>query len=141
MEHQVGPMDTVEQTLILPLFEGVDKPPNRSLTGLSRAGQSQVRSAIVSDDFDGKSGKMISLWNDDCKVVLVGMGKSSDMKSNSVRDAGANTLAALNKTHGKAITVRFTSGWKISMMTAFAEGMMLRDYKFCLLYTSDAADE
>nr|MBC8517731.1 hypothetical protein [Euryarchaeota archaeon] len=98
MEHQVGPMDTVEQTLILPLFEGVDKPPNRSLTGLSRAGQSQVRSAIASDDFDGKSGKMISLWNDDCKVILVGMGKSSDMKSNSVRDAGANALATLNKT-------------------------------------------
>nr|AIF00935.1 aminopeptidase A/I (CARP, pepA) [uncultured marine group II/III euryarchaeote KM3_13_G12]AIF09796.1 aminopeptidase A/I (CARP, pepA) [uncultured marine group II/III euryarchaeote KM3_41_A09] len=141
MEHQVGPMDTVEQTLILPLFEGVDKPPNRSLTGLSRAGQSQVRSAIASDDFDGKSGKMISLWNDDCKVILVGMGKSSDMKSNSVRDAGANALAALNKTHGKSITVRFTSGWKVTMMTAFAEGMMLRDYKFDKYLSKDDDDD
>jgi leucyl aminopeptidase len=84
---------------------------------------------------------MISLWNGDCKVVLVGMGKPSDLKSNSARDAGANTMASLNKSHGKAITVRFTSGWKATMMTAFAEGMMLRDYKFDKYLSKDDKDD
>jgi leucyl aminopeptidase len=148
MQHQVGVILNWNKTegpgpstLILPLFEGVDKAPNRSLTGLSRAGQSQVKAAIASDDFDGKSGKMISLWNDDCKVVLVGMGKSSEQKSNSVRDVGANAFASLNKSHGKAITVRFTSGWKSSMMSVFAEGMMLRDYKFDKYLSKDDDDD
>lgn len=130
MDCTVSPIDEVKQTLILPLFEGVEKPPNRALTGLGRASQSQVKAAISSSDFDGKPGKMISLWGEQTKVILVGMGKSSDLSSSAARDAGAKTLAALNKSHGKSLTVRLTTGWKSESMVAFAEGMMLRDYKF-----------
>ena len=141
MEHQVTTIETVAETLILPLFEGTNKSPNRSLIGLSRSSQSQVRGAIASEDFDGKPSKTISLWDSECKVILLGMGKSEDLKENSTRDAGANIVASLGKTHGKNLTVRFTSGWKANQMVAFAEGMMLRDYKFDKYMSKDEDDD
>ena len=141
MEHQVTTIETVAETLILPLFEGTNKSPNRSLIGLSRSAQSQVRGAIASEDFDGKSSKTMSLWDCEYKVILLGMGKSEDLKENSARDAGANIVASLGKTHGKNLTVRFTSGWKANQMVAFAEGMMLRDYKFDKYMSKDEDDD
>ncbi len=140
MKHQVDLMEAFEGTLILPLFEGVDKPPNRSLIGLSRSAQTQVKAALASDDFDGKTGKIISLWNEGGKVILVGMGKSSELKDNAARDAGAKTMAAMNKTHGKKLAVRYTTGWKAEQMISFAEGMMLRDYKFDKYLSKDDDD-
>ena len=133
-------MEAFEGTLILPLFEGVDKPPNRSLIGLSRSAQTQVKAALASDDFDGKTGKIISLWNEGGKVILVGMGKSSELKDNAARDAGAKTMAAMNKTHGKKLAVLYTTGWKAEQMISFAEGMMLRDYKFDKYLSKDDDD-
>ncbi|MBS71458.1 MAG: hypothetical protein CMO20_00705 [Thermoplasmata archaeon] len=140
MKHQVDLMEAFEGTLILPLFEGEDKPPNRSLIGLSRSAQTQVKAALASDDFDGKTGKIISLWNEGGKVILVGMGKSSELKDNAARDAGAKTMAAMNKTHGKKLAVRYTTGWKAEQMISFAEGMMLRDYKFDKYLSKDDDD-
>jgi len=141
MDYTVSPIDKISQTLILPLFEGVEKPPNRSLSGLGRVSQSQVKAAIASEDFDGKSGKMVSLWGEENKVVLVGMGKAGDLTTNNARDAGANAIAAMDKSHGKALTVRFTSGWKQDTIAAFAEGMMLRDYKFDKYLSKDDDDD
>ncbi|MBO58571.1 MAG: hypothetical protein CMA77_06210, partial [Euryarchaeota archaeon] len=141
MEHQVSTIEKVAETLILPLFEGIKKPPNRSLVGLSRSAQTQVKGAIGSADFDGKSGKSMTLWDEECKVLLVGMGKSEDLDENNARDAGAKMVASFSKTHGKNLTVRFTSGWKANQMVAFAEGMMLRDYKFDKYLSKDEDDE
>ncbi len=141
MEHQVTTIEKVAETLILPLFEGIKKPPNRSLVGLSRSAQTQVRGVIGSADFDGKSGKTMSLWDEECKVLLVGMGKSDELDENNSRDAGAKIVASLAKTHGKNLTVRFTSGWKANQMVAFAEGMMLRDYKFDKYLSKEDEDD
>ena len=67
--------------MVLPLFEGVNKAPNNSLSGL-RNQRSLVRDALSSGGFDGKKGSRMTLWTPGCNVVLVGMGKkdSSDTR-------------------------------------------------------------
>lgn len=142
MEHNVSAIGKIGKTLILPLFEGVDKPPNRALQGLGRPSRTQAKSLIESKDFNGKSGEVVTLWGENTKVVLLGMGKGDAFDSNQARDGGANILAHLGKRHGKSLTVRFTFGWKRETMLAFAEGMMLSDYKFDRYLSKDAdADE
>ena len=42
--------------LVLPFFEGNDKPPNNALSGLSRSQRTLVREALASGGFDGKKG-------------------------------------------------------------------------------------
>ena len=55
MEHKVSTIEKVGETLILPFFEGINKPPNRSLVGLSRGAQNQVKGAISSNDFEQRA--------------------------------------------------------------------------------------
>ena len=141
MKHSTSSIGNVEGTLILPLFEGCDKAPNKSLLGLERGTQSQVRDALSSEDFTGKAGSTLSVWSNSNKVLLVGMGKQDSLDDTGARKAGAKTLAGLGKQHGKSLTVRFTTGWKITPMVAFAEGMMLRDYKFDKYLAKDDDDD
>ena len=128
MDAKVSEFGKIGDILVLPLFQGTDKAPNNALNGLSRTQRSLVNDALSSDSFSGKSGKHLHVWTADCQVVLVGMGESPSEKE--CRDGGAKTLAALSKDQGTNITVRFTTGWTTSMMSLFAEGMILRDYDF-----------
>ena len=128
MDASVSEFNGVGDILILPLFEGIDKAPNNALVGLSRTQRSLVNEALSSDSFSGKSGKRLSVWTADCRVVLVGMGV--DPSDKTCRDSGAKTLASLSKDNGTNITLRFTTGWSSSKMSLFAEGMILRDYSF-----------
>ena len=121
MEWNVEGIGESAQTLILPLFEEVAKAPNKATSGLGRSTSAQVREAVVSDDFDGKSGKSLTLWNSGQKVVLAGMGLPENLAEKDARDAGAKLLASLSKQHGKSLTVRFTTGWRPGQMIAFAE--------------------
>ena len=116
--------------LILPIFKGVEKAPNNSLTGVSRVQRGLVRDALSSGGFDGKKGKRMSLWTPDCNIVLVGMGDKDTLDHKVARDTGAKVIASLSKKKGVDVTVRFTSGWTGERMLDFAEGMMLRDYEF-----------
>ena len=116
--------------LILPLFEGTEKAPNNSLTGLSRVQRRLVKDALDSKEFDGKKGKKMTLWTSGCNIVLVGMGARDSLTHKIARNTGARTISSLSKKNGVGITVRFTSGWTADRMLDFVEGMMLRDYEF-----------
>ena len=141
MEWNVEGIGESAQTLVLPLFEEVAKAPNKATSGLGRSTAAQVREAVASDDFDGKSGKSLTLWNSGQKVILAGMGLPENLAEKDARDAGAKLLASLSKQHGKSLTVRFTTGWRPGQMIAFAEGMMLRDYKFDKYQQKDDDDD
>ena len=116
--------------MVLPLFEGVDKPPNNSLSGLSRSQRSLVRDALSSGGFDGKKGMRMTLWTPGCNIVLVGMGEKDSLGHKIARNTGARLIASMSKKKGIDVTVRFTSGWSVKRMIDFAEGMLLRDYEF-----------
>jgi hypothetical protein len=87
-------------TLVLPLFEGVSKAPNRALAGVPRTSSTLVKEAISSDDFSGKSGQSLTIWGSDLRVLLLGMGKSDGLSTKEARDGGANLVAGLAKSHG-----------------------------------------
>lgn len=141
MEHSIGPIGKVAPTLILPMFEGVQKPPYHSVTGLPRSVQRMVKAALLNGDFYGKAGDAMSIWSTHHKVLLVGIGRTDRLTDKDARDSGAKTFARLAKRHGKNLTVRFTSGWKVDQMIAFAEGMMLRDYEFDKYLSRDKNDD
>ena len=59
MEISISEFVKPGSQLILPLFEGNEKAPNNSLTGLGRSQRSLVREAISSGDFDAKKGNRV----------------------------------------------------------------------------------
>ena len=120
----------VGSQLILPLFEGNNKPPNNSLSGLGRSQRNHVKEALSSGEFDGKKGKRMTIWTPGCNIILVGMGSKESLGHKRARNTGARLIAAMSKKKGLGVTVRFTSGWSARRMIDFAEGMMLRDYEF-----------
>ena len=130
MQHQTGLMIDVGPTLILPLFAGLEKIPNTSLKGLRRSVQGLVRGSVERGDFSGDVDEKLSIWTQEQKVLLIGMGPRDKVTDELARDIGAKTLSGLHKSHGKLLTVRFTTGWRVAHMIAYAEGMMLRDYEF-----------
>ncbi|MAH98168.1 MAG: hypothetical protein CMA12_02300, partial [Euryarchaeota archaeon] len=130
MEISVSEFLEPGSQLILPLFEGNEKAPNNSLSGLERSQRRLVREAISSGDFDAKKGKRLSIWTPGCNIILVGMGEKETIGHKRARNIGARLISAISKKKGTDITVRFTSGWNSERMNDFAEGMMLRDYEF-----------
>ena len=130
MEWKNSEFGEIGDQLVLPLFEGVEKPPNNSLSGLNRSQRTLVREAIASDDFEGKKGQRMTVWTPDCRVLLVGMGEKGEFGHGKARNIGARVMGALSKKKGLSVTVRFTSGWSSERMVDFTEGMMLRDYEF-----------
>ena len=114
----------VGSQLILPLFEGNNKPPNNTLSGLGRSQRNHVKEALSSGEFDGKKGKKMTLWTSGCNIVLVGMGARDSLTHKIARNTGARTISSLSKKNGVGITVRFTSGWTADRMLDFVEGMM-----------------
>ncbi len=74
MKISNGEFTELGTQLVLPFFEGSDKPPNNSLSGLSRSQRGLVRDALASGSFDGKKGKRMTLWTPGCNIILVGDG-------------------------------------------------------------------
>ena len=130
MDWTINKFGNIGMQLILPFFEGISKAPNKSLDGLNRKQRSLIRSAVSSKDFEGKRGQRLSVWTEECRVLLIGMGEKEKFTRKLIRNTGARTIAVLSKKKGVDITVRFTSGWNVENMLLFAEGMMLRDYSF-----------
>ena len=130
MEWTSNEFNNLGTQLILPIFEDTKKAPNNSLAGLNRIQRTLVKDAISSEDFQGKKGQKMVIWTAGCRILLVGIGKREIVNHKSVRNLGAKTISALSKRKGVTITVRFTKGWSVENMLNFAEGMMLRDYKF-----------
>ena len=89
MEISNGEFTELGGQLVLPLFEGCDKPPNNSLSGLSRSQRSLVRDALASGGFDGKKGKRMTLWTPGCNIILVGMGAKDSLGHKRSRNTGA----------------------------------------------------
>ncbi len=120
----------IGEQLILPLFEGLERLPNGITSGLERRHSSLVRGAISSDEFGGEKGTSLMIWTPNCRILLLGMGPISKFDAESARISGARTMSMLDKKGGVNVTVRMTKGWNLQTTTAFAEGMMLRDYDF-----------
>jgi alanine dehydrogenase len=72
---------------------------------------------------------MSLIGGEDGKVILAGLGKSSDVSVHDFRKFGAVVFASIKKVHGNDFTVRFTESG-VAHMAAFAEGMMLRNYSY-----------
>ena len=103
--------------------------PHNSLNGLSRSAISNVKSAISGQRFDGKSGSTLSIWSDDCRVILIGMGEVDDLTHKIARDAGAkwwqDCQKGWHKSHSSVHHWMEFRGYEVVY-----EGMMLRDYAF-----------
>ena len=130
MEWKVTDRKDTGDVMLLPFWQSKSKPPHNSLNGLTRSAISNVKSALSGQRFDGKVGSTLSLWSDDCRVILIGMGEIDNLTHKIARDAGAKAIAGLSKKDGTNLTVRFTTGWNLEAMKWFIEGMMLRDYAF-----------
>ena len=116
--------------MIIPLFQDTKKAPNNTTIGLSRSASITVKSAISSESFEGKEGKTISIWTEECQIILLGMGEINNLDTKKSRDIGAKCFSNLPENLGKNIVIRFTTGWNTEKMASFVEGMILRDYKF-----------
>ena len=116
--------------MIIPVFEGFKKAPNNVTLNLSRGASIAVKSAFLSEAFDGKIGESLRVWTKNCQVILLGLGEKRDLTLKKSRDNGAKILASLSKNHGTKIVIRYTTGWNVNKMAAFAEGMILSDYSF-----------
>lgn len=127
--------------MIIPVFEHTKKAPNNTTIGLSRSASIAIKSAISSERCDGKEGSSISIWTKDCQIILLGMGKVEELDSRKARNIGARCFADLPKNHGKNLVIRFTTGWSVTNMAAFAEGMILRNYSFEKYLTKNKEDK
>ncbi|MEC9119362.1 MAG: M17 family peptidase N-terminal domain-containing protein, partial [Candidatus Thermoplasmatota archaeon] len=136
MDWKVSEREETGDVLVLPVWEGKNKPANSALNGLPRSSVINTKSAFKSR-FDGKAGSKLSVWGEKCRVVLVGMGDLEKSSNKIARDAGAKTMSSLSKKDGTNLTVRFTTGWNLESMLWFIEGMMLRDYAFVKYRSKD----
>lgn len=116
--------------MVIPVFEGCNKAPNNATTNLNRSASIALKSAFASDSFTGKLGESLSIWTKECQIILLGVGEKNDLTTKKSRDTGAKCFASLSKNHGTKIVIRYTTGWNVKNMAAFAEGMILRDYSF-----------
>ena len=130
MKIQVEEISSLNGTLILPCFEGCEKPPSKTMNDADRLTRTLIKKILNSEDFTGKSEETMNVFGGDNKAVIVGLGKKDKITTKIARDTGAKLFAKLNKKHGKTLTLRFSSDWKLDTMNAFVEGMILRDYKY-----------
>ena len=130
MQSSCANFDRTGDIRIIPVFKGLDKAPNNTTVGLGRGASIAVKAAAAGDAISGKAGESLSVWTKGCTVIFVGVGDKEKITHKVARDTGAKCLANLSKDLGSDIVVRFTSGWSSENITAFTEGMILRDYEF-----------
>lgn len=130
MKVSVSSGHNINGTLIMPIFQGTDSVPEAHAEGMHTALKSQMNTVLGDGDFKGKAKSTMSLMGTDGgKAMLVGLGKEDDADVHAYRKAGAAVIAGRKKSHGTELTVRFAAT-SVDCMSAFAEGMMLRDYSF-----------
>ena len=141
MEITVSASENINGTLILPLFEGSDGVPEKCQAGMSSSMKNQINRVLSDGDFKAKKKSTMSLYGgEDGKAILVGLGKADESTIHDYRNAGATVTAAIKKSHGNEMTVRF-DGAGIPHMAAFAEGLMLRDYSYDNYKKSDDGED
>ncbi len=122
--------DNISGTLILPLWQGTVELSEGMAAGIHRILKNQIDMVLSNEDFKAKAGsKMNLLGTEGGKAILVGLGKEKDATIHTFRDAGAGVTAGRKKVHGTELTVRL-HGHSAENSLAFAEGIILRDYKY-----------
>ena len=141
MQVSVDANGNSEGTIVLPLWQDSDKMPGEGEFGIHQSLSGQINSVLAAGDFKAKSGSSMTLaGTDGGKAMLVGLGKSDDYNSNSIREAGAKVIATRKKIHGSTLTVCF-NGLEDSQMANFMEGMILRDYSYDNYKSKDEDDD
>ncbi len=140
MEITVGNIGNVVGTLVLPFNKGDESIDENMLGGVNRSLCHQIEHLFSNGDLTGKSGERLTLHSAEGKATLLGMGKESDRTVDSCRNAGAKLVGGLKKRHGSNLTIR-ASGWSMEELAAFAEGMILRDYKYDQYKSKDEDDD
>ena len=140
MQITVSSGNNINGTLILPLFQGTEKLAD-SIVGIPSQLKSQINNVLFDNDFKAKAKSTLTLLGSEGgKAMLVGLGKKEDADANTYRKAGACVIKARGKTHGTELTVKLDST-KIELVTAFAEGLLLRDYSYNHYKTMDEDDK
>ncbi|MEK9865461.1 MAG: leucyl aminopeptidase [Euryarchaeota archaeon] len=116
--------------VLIPLFEDQNRLPNNTTVGLDRSQSKLIREAISSEGFDGKRGCSLTLWTPGCRIHLLGLGQRDDFDSDSARVLGARFISSVSKKNGISLTTRMMTGWTAETISAFVEGVLLRDYEF-----------
>lgn len=93
--------------------------------------QSTVDRLVRTKGFTGKAASLLDLAGDDGSTILVGLGTRDKLGLGTLREAGAATVAGKKKHHGDRLAVNFEGlGLTAEQITAFVEGMLLRDYSY-----------
>ena len=140
MQVTISSGNNINGTLVLPLFQGEETLPE-VVEGIPASLKGQINRVLADGDFKAKANATMTLMGTDGgKAMLIGLGKEDKSDNHVYREAGATVVASCKKVHGNELTVMF-HGADINNMTAFAEGMMLRDYRYDLYKKKDDDDE
>ena len=140
MQITVSSGNNINGTLILPLFQGTEKLDD-SIVGIPAQLRSQINNVLSDKDFKGKAKTTLTLLGSEGgKAMLVGLGKKEDADANTYRKAGARVVKARGKTHGTELTVKLDAT-EVGLVSAFAEGLLLRDYSYNHYKTMDEDDK
>ena len=118
-------------TLVIGKF--ADKGFTGDLKSVDKELNGAVKDAVVAEKFEGKEGKTLLLNTlgqiKPTRVLIVGLGKSSDFDTNSIRKSA---ILAASKVKGFSVTVCFSLGIKHEkgFNKALIDGVILGNYKF-----------
>ena len=89
MKIQVEEISSLNGTLILPCFEGCEKPPSKTMNDADRLTRTLIKKILSSEDFTGKSEETMNVFGGENKAVIVGLGKKEKLTTKIARDTGA----------------------------------------------------
>ena len=130
MSVNCGAYGEIGDQLLITLFENQNRLPNKATVGLNRSQSKLIREAISSDSFDQKKGSSLNIWTPECRIHLLRLGPKEEFDPNSARTLGARFMSSISKKNGVSMTIRMLTGWSVDTISAFAEGVFLRDYDF-----------
>ena len=130
MSVNCGDYGEIGDQLLITLFENQNRLPNKATLGLNRSQSKLIREAISSNSFDQKKGSSLNIWTPECRIHLLRLGPKEEFNPNSARTLGARFMSSISKKNGVSMTIRMLTGWSVDTISAFAEGVFLRDYDF-----------
>lgn len=110
----------------------------KSAAALDKKAKGAIKRAIAAEGFQGKKGKVISLSGTKgiaaSHIIVMGLGKASEMKAHDFEEAGSCLVPALNAKKAGTAQVVFDTGSKHMAddvaATHMATGMLLNSYRF-----------
>jgi leucyl aminopeptidase len=134
-----GSIQAIEvDTLIVNLFEGVTSPAGAT-GAVDQALNGAIGEVIASGDFSGKAGEIAALYPRGAipakRVLVVGLGKSSDFDLDGVRKAAAVAIKRARKLNARNVAT-IVHGASLGGLPAAeaaqatAEGSLLALYRF-----------